>query len=255
MRCVGRRGRIPADRVGGRRHRSAEVSSIESELNPRDAHVVRGVGRHRHGGARYGYPIGRSRQGYRGGHRVRRPRRSGDHARRRRLQGVDVGADVGPIGRRVLVRTGRGQAIIVPREIHEAHGGERGREEVVRGIDCRVAPRDDVALEHRQWEVDGERADAFRRPLPNEAEPSGPSRRDVVAVDEPEMRHSLGVIHVLLLEPRVVLDHQIGRPARIAEDLKEPPVTSPGRPVDVGEEVVPDEHPLHGPARIGIVGR
>src|SRR5437867_3545951 len=145
-------------------------------------------------------------------------------------QGVHVGADVGPIGRPVLVRTGRRQTIIVPCEIHEAHGVERGGEEVVRGIDCRVAPRDDVALEHRQREVAGERADPFRRPLPHEAEPGRSLGCEVVAVDEPGMRDPFGVIHVLLLEPRVVLDHQVGRPSRIAQDLKEPPVTSPGRP-------------------------
>ena len=47
MRAVGSRQRVPGQRKAGAagRHRSAEVSAVEGELNVGDADVIRGVGR------------------------------------------------------------------------------------------------------------------------------------------------------------------------------------------------------------------
>src|SRR4029077_9348168 len=77
---------------------------------------------------------------------------------------------------------------------------------------------------------------------------------EIIAIDESGVRLSLREESGTVLEGGVVVDHHLRRPHPVIEDLEEPSVAAPPRPADILEQVVPDEDPLHGLARVGIVG-
>ena len=143
--------------------------------------------------------------------------------------------------------------IVAPCEVHKVHVGICGREKVVLGIDGRGGPCQDVFREDITGKVGVERAGAFALAGAYEAGSACRAGCDIVAIDKPKMRDSIGVQHILFIERRVVLDrHVLGR-ARIAQ-IDDKTAQGAPRGGKIFEDVVSNQHPLHVLADIGVVG-